>query len=319
VETISGRVVSGAPDRLTLHVNDKRSDLAASGSSFGARVSLQPGRNRVRVVGTDARGVEASDEVTVEYRRGIRVVLTRPVDGHTLSADDPPVVLVEGQVSDPTVSEVWIVGNDRRTAVPVRNGRFLLVTPALEPVLRLRAETLVNGRTAQHSETVTVRSGSTLERVALVIVPWATSASGAQVDVTASWRRVAEKADAPVVALSLDVIRSSRSGIPAEVFYLRNPKPGVYTFELRYRGPADAEAVAPSFHIHQRQAATLSSRKLDPVTLSGAGKVLLTKVLFPFGVLWDQEDWFSGRVLSADSITKFRMPDGVTWMELKGR
>jgi hypothetical protein len=46
---------------------------------------------------------------------------------------------------------------------------------------------------------------------------------------------------------------------------------------------------------------------------------LLAKVLFPFGVLWDQEDWFSGRVLSADSITKFRMPDGVTWTELKGR
>jgi hypothetical protein len=37
----------------------------------------------------------------------------------------------------------------------------------------------------------------------------------------------------------------------------------------------------------------------------------------PFGALWDEDDWFTGQSQSAEAVTKFRFPDGVSWMERK--
>jgi hypothetical protein len=61
----------------------------------------------------------------------------------------------------------------------------------------------------------------------------------------------------------------------------------------------------------------LTPRTLKPVSLSGAGRTVLTKVLMPQAILWDQDDWFSGRSESVDTVTKFRIPDGISWVERK--
>jgi hypothetical protein len=37
----------------------------------------------------------------------------------------------------------------------------------------------------------------------------------------------------------------------------------------------------------------------------------------PHAILWDQEDWFSGRSESVDAVTKFRIPEGISWVERK--
>ena len=83
------------------------------------------------------------------------VMLTRPLDGHRLGPDDPPLVAVEGRVDDVSVTTVSIVTNGRRVQVPVTAGRFRHVVPVLDQVVHIRAETSIDGR---GSETVTVRA-----------------------------------------------------------------------------------------------------------------------------------------------------------------
>jgi hypothetical protein len=34
-------------------------------------------------------------------------------------------------------------------------------------------------------------------------------------------------------------------------------------------------------------------------------------------VLWSDDDWFTGQSSSAETITKFRFPDGIHWIERK--
>jgi hypothetical protein len=46
------------------------------------------------------------------------------------------------------------------------------------------------------------------------------------------------------------------------------------------------------------------------------GRVLVGKLLYPLGMLWDQDDWSSGRSESSETITKFNS-DGVSWIERK--
>ena len=43
----------------------------------------------------------------------------------------------------------------------------------------------------------------------------------------------------------------------------------------------------------------------------------MARILLPQGILWEQDDWFTGQSQSADSVTKFRLPDGVAWTERK--
>ena len=41
-------------------------------------------------------------------------------------------------------------------------------------------------------------------------------------------------------------------------------------------------------------------------------------MLLPHGVMWDQDDWFTGRSEGPETITKFRIPEGITWTERRG-
>ena len=60
-------------------------------------------------------------------------------------------------------------------------------------------------------------------------------------------------------------------------------------------------------------------RRVEKLLIDNAlGRTLeVLRWLLPQGILWEQEDWFTGRSESADTITKFRLPDGVTWTERK--
>jgi hypothetical protein len=60
----------------------------------------------------------------------------------------------------------------------------------------------------------------------------------------------------------------------------------------------------------------LSVRPLNIAPVNGPRRVL-ARLLMPYGVLWDQEDWFTGRSQNAETVTKFRFPDGVSWIERK--
>jgi hypothetical protein len=113
----------------------------------------------------------------------------------------------------------------------------------------------------------------------------------------------------------LPAASKTAGGAPSDVFYLRGLKPGVYTLIVRYRGTSALGDVRPTLYLPDRD--DLNPRTLKPVPLNGSGRSVLTKILMPQAVLWDQEDWFSGRSESADAVTKFRIPEGISWVERK--
>ena len=144
---------------------------------------------------------------------------------------------------------------------------------------------------------------------------WPTGTDGSSVEVSATWRAHSERLDGPVQTMRLPAASKTADGVLSDVFYLRGLKPGVYTLIVRYRGSAPLGDVRPTLYLPDKD--HLTPRTLNPVPLNGAGRRVLTKVLMPHAILWDQEDWFSGRSESADTVTKFRIPEGISWVERK--
>jgi len=308
-DVISGTLVGGQPERVVVQIGERTSVPTLAGRAFATAVKLSPGANRVRVLATDAQGVEVEEVVTVQYKPPVApdVAITSPRDGHTLAPDDPPLVAVEGQVSDPGQSTVWIVANDRRVMVPVTAGRFRHVLPVLEPMVRVRAETGSEGR---GSATVTVHAGAAMPAIGLSLVDWPRHTAG-PAHMTVTWRPNPAKLEGGAPPLLLRGLAADTGDAGADVFYLRNARPGVYTFSMTYRAGA-TPAVRPVLYLAG------APRSLTPVTLDGSGRVVLARLLLPQGVLWEQEDWFTGRSASGNTVTKFRFPEGVSWTERLG-
>lgn len=318
-DTISGTVVGAALERLVLYVNDVPHGLPADQGSFRAPVTLEPGPNHLRAVATGPGGLEAEDTVTIEYRPPARsngIVITKPADRLGLGSDDPPFVVVEGRVQDRDVPTVALVVNDRRVAVRTVDGRFRQVVPVLETVIRIWAEHGTDAGAVHRSQTVTVHGPDPVGApTALLVMDWPDGTDGAHIEMTATWRARAETLDVPDQTVSVAGLSSIPDRRPSEVFYVKNLKPGVYTFVLRYRAPTPLGAARTTLYLARE--GRLSPRALEPVSLNGSGRRVLARLLLPYGVLWEQDDWFSGRSESVDTVTKFRVPEGITWVERK--
>ena len=100
-----------------------------------------------------------------------------------------------------------------------------------------------------------------------------------------------------------------------QIFFFRRPRPGVYSFTLRYRAVDTTRELRPT--LYMPRAGQLTRLTGSPIVANGLGPLLLGRVLLPYGVLWEQDEWFTGRSESVDAVTKFRSPDGVTWIERK--
>ncbi len=318
VETVSGKIVGGHAARLVLYMNDTSREVVNNEGSFQTNVSLQRGLNHIRVVATDWRGTESEDTITVEYITPAvpnGIAITRPRDGHTLTPDVPPVIQVEGQVDSPDVRTVRLVVNGRRIAVPVYDGRFRKALPVAEPVVRLWAELPRKRGPPLRSQALTVRTASRSPSLGFILIDWPQGAVGNDVEVSATWRARPERLDSPVQSVPLKVLGAQPNGAPPQVFYIRTLKPGVYTFVLN-ASEVWASGVRPTLYLPG--AGQLNSRNLKSFSLMGTGKVVLARVLLPHGVLWEQDEWFTGQSISADTTTKFRLPDGIVWKEREG-
>ncbi|HXG05195.1 MAG TPA: hypothetical protein VNO23_17500 [Candidatus Binatia bacterium] len=222
---------------------------------------------------------------------------------------------MEGEVDDAGVETVWLVANDRRIPAVAHAGRFRAVLPVSVPVLRVWAEASRNGAPPGRSGTVTVRGPETAEPATVLVLDWPAGTEGLDVEVTGTWRERPETLeDRPRPVRFAAVARRSGTG-PADVFYLSNVKPGVYTVVLRYRG-APGGRMRPTLYLPAAEG--LRPHVLTPTPLAREGTVVLARFLLPFGVFWDQEAWFSGTSESVDTVTKFRLPEGVVWVERKG-
>ena len=319
VEPMAGRIIGPAPEQFTLYVNGSPQPVTVTEQSFSASVALTPGLNRVRVVATGPDGAETEDSVTVEYvppqaPKG-RIVLLSPTDGARLSPDDPPFVVVEGRAEDKSIGSLSVVVNGRQTVVPVREGRFRHIAPATDPTLKIWAEGTAADGTKQRSEAVTVYAEAPTGSMGILVVDWPPLLDGDQVEITGTYRGMSSRVDVPTQPLVLKSGGPAPGGGRPEVYYLRNLKPGVYTFVLRYRTPQPAGAAQPVLYLNI--GGILIPHMLKPVPLQGSGRAVMAKVLLPHGILWEQDDWFSGRSESAETVTKFRVPEGITWTERK--
>jgi len=314
-QTISGRLLGGTAERVMLYVNGQAIAMSRTERSFESSVPLRPGSNSVRAVAVDRTGLEVEDIITVQYAtppltNGI--VLVSPDDEFTLGPEDPPVVVVEGEVQDKTIDTVWVVANDRRVPVTTQDGHFRQVIVASEPVLRVWAEAALNGNPLQRSKMVTVRSDGSATTTGVLGVQWPRGMDPADVEVSATWRSHADRLDIPAQTVSLPALAGSGKGTVSDVFYLRGVKPGVYTLTMRGRGTLPPSDVRSTLYVPGK--AGFSESPLRPTRL-GNGRTVLAKVLLPYGVLWTQDDWFSGVSESADTVTKFRIPEGISWVE----
>jgi hypothetical protein len=319
VEAVSGQLLGGAPEQLLLYVNGARTAVRVTGSSFETLVPLEPGFNRLRAVAVAPGGIESDDAITIDYTLPVSsttITLTSPRDGVTLGLDEAPIVVVEGRVDDRTLDTVWLVVNGRRIRTSAREGQFRRVVPVSAPVLRIWAETPANGAPAHRSDVVTVHGAGSGKPMSVLVMDWPSGATGLNAEVSATWRPSPETLDETSQTIKFSPAEGPSRGGPPDVFYLRGLKPGVYTVTLRYHGPTPAGAAIPTLYLPDQQG--LSPRRLPPVSLDGNGRAMLAKVLLPYGVFWDQDEWFSGRSESVDTITKFRLPEGVSWVERKG-
>lgn len=318
VEIVSGQIVSGKPERLVLYSNGVPRDVVVEEKSFQASVVLAPGLNQLRAVATDWRGVQVEDAITLEYVPSpiqSRVVISSPKDGVRLGPDDLPVVVVEGQVEDHRLSTVWIVANDARIPVRSYNGRFRHAVPAFEPVLRLRVETERDNRPPDHSQTVTVYSAASSHATGVLVIDWPPATVGIRAEVTATWRATPARLDPPAQPIPLHIPGATPDRLPPDIFCIRNIKPGVHTFLLSYRAPAVPTDVHATLYLPET--GSVNVRSLGPLRLKPSGEVILARVLVPQGILWEQDDWFTGHSESADTVTKFRFPEGISWRERK--
>lgn len=318
VETVTGKIAGGPTDRLLVYVNEVPTELAIGAGAFRTSVPLQPGLNQLRAVATGPEGIETEDSIAIEYvpqAPSNGVALTTPADGLIITPEDPPVVVVEGSVDDRSATTVWLVANDRRIAVRVSDGRFRKILPAVEPTLRVWAETSRAGEPGSRSQIVTVHTTGPRKPSGVLVMEWPRGSEDLDVEVSALWRPHPDRLDEAAQPVRLAAVLKPSGTGPLDVFWLRNVRPGVYTMILRYRGLPPNGEVHPTLYVPDRDG--LAGRVFRPVRLDSAGKAILAKMLLPQGVLWEQDGWFSGSSESVDTVTKFRFPEGINWVERK--
>jgi hypothetical protein len=313
---VTGRVLGGPADQLSLYVNDALTEVVLGGDgTFGASVLLQPGLNRLRAVASGPGDTRAEGSVSIEYVPAGpgRIVFTSPGDGFVLGPDAPPVIVVEGMVEDKTVTTLSLLANDRRVPVKVSAGRFRKVLPTFAPVLHLRAETSGGDGPGSRSETITVYVGGPRKPSGVLIMEWPEGTQGLEVEASAVVRFTPERLDGPVQTIRVPGVLRTMVTAPFEVFWLRGVAPGAYTVRLRHRGVSPGGDVPATLYIPDKDG--MAARPLPAVRLRAGGTTVLARILLPHGVLWEQDDWFSGRSEGSDTVTKFRIPEGISWVE----
>jgi hypothetical protein len=243
------------------------------------------------------------------------IALSSPADGLIITPDEPPVVVVEGSVDDRRTTTLWVVANDRRIPVEVSDGRFRKIVPVVAPTLRVWAEASPVGEPGSRSQIVTVHTTGARKPSAILVIEWPRESQDLDVEVSAFWRAHPDTVDEVAQLVRLTAVSQPSSAGPSDVFWLRNARPGAYSMVLRYRGLPPNEDVHATLYVPEGDG--LAAREIRPVRLGSSGKAVLARVLFPHGVLWEQDGWFSGSSESVDTVTKFRLPDGINWVERK--
>jgi hypothetical protein len=313
--TGSPTIAPGVPSAITPGTSgiDTRTGARESAVGGGASAEAPPdtgsGRAGPVVAQRETRG---SSQERAGTRGPGRVAITAPQSGHTLSPDDPPIVIVRGRVDDPEVSTVWLAANSRRIPLRVRDGKFEYPLVVIDRTTTISAE--APSSAVRRSEPIIVHAAPNAVTTGVVILDWGEARPAGVVEMVATWRARADRLEGQQGKV---LVRAAPlpEDIPFSAFYVRNMNSGVYTFVLGYRGFDAATRMTPRFYLTTPGTPTV--RDLTQVSLSGSGKTVAVRIMVPQAVLWEQDDWFTGRSEASDTITKFR-DDGTSWIERKG-
>jgi hypothetical protein len=223
-------------------------------------------------------------------------------------------LVVDGRVENRALTTVWVLANQRAVAIPVRDGRFVGVVPMLEPRARLWVESRLSDGTVERSDPVTV-SAQNRGQFGLLMLDWVNGAPSAPVEVRATRRDAPGDINGVAAPVSLRSVGQASGNAAPEAIYIKNLKPGVYTFTVRVAGAVSTTRVRPTVYFSSNNG-RMSERALKGVEVDGKAAVVVARILLPQGILWDDEGW-TGKSESADTITKFRFPEGITWIERK--
>ena len=315
----TGTAPSGIAPSGTAPGTGRSADAGAPGpGQQPAGTSTTPGRATDSGAGTSTEsraetGAARQGPAVAQERGGgrgpARVAITTPSSGHTLSADDPPIVVVRGRVDDPEIATIWLSANSRRIQVPVKDGKFEYPVVVIDRTTTISAE--ANSSAVRKSESITVHAAPDALATGVVILDWGIAKPAGAIEMSGTWRARSDRLDGQQGKLA---VRNAPlpDEIPMTAFYVRNMQSGVFTFVLGYRGMDAASRVQPKFYLTTPGAPTV--RELKPITLSGTGKAVTVRFLLPQGVMWEQDEWFAGRSEASDTITKFR-DDGTSWIE----
>jgi hypothetical protein len=302
-----------------IDLNGRQQLLDVWENAFDGEIVLRPGQNRIRVVAMGPRGPVAERSVQVEYvppppSSAIRIV--RPVDGTVFNAPGQDLIEVEGEVSDPNLQQARVVFNEFAFPVTIRGGRFSAVVPAIAPEITIWAE--AHGSSGSHSsDPVRIRREpySAARAYVLLYLPMATRRVEARL-----W--LAHRANPADVDSARRVTSHFPAGTPGSdrtsiLFAIPVAQVGAYTLALDYRIPSGDSAergwcllVIPGTNGYR-------NLRLGPFQLSGKGRATLAKFLLPYGIFWEEDFWFTAFGEGAESFSKFRHADGVSWTELK--
>lgn len=238
------------------------------------------------------------------------ITILAPTNSHTLPLGDPPIVVVEGAVPGRSTSTVTLVANGDHRVVPVVDGRFRQVLPVIDSTTRFWAEVSENGAPVRSAVVTIGREVGKAPAVLVLLEGPEEIARTAKMSVT--WRRRSDRLDEPIRPVAVNAVRDTSRVGAFIAFYVPAMKEGVYTFVLESSASPPGRA-RPSLYLHSAGGVRVRTMETSP----GSGPVLQARVLLPQGTFWDDDDWFTGRSESVDTITKFRFPDGVSWIERK--
>jgi len=238
--------------------------------------------------------------------------IVTPRDGLTLGAEDAPIVIIEADVADADDATLWLVANGYRTPVRVRDGRLRVAMPVLERTTRLWIEApAAAGEPPRKSNEITVVNTAPGPVSVLAIESPLNSAEHLQV--TASWRPFANRFDGVVNGIPLRRFDAGHDVEPSTFFYMRHSGVGVFRFIVR--GRADAPSSTVSTRLYHLLNGRFAVRDVRSVRIGVGASGIAARILFPFGVEWNQSEWFTGRAEGSDTITQFRFPEAVGWTE----
>jgi len=320
IQPLAGRVSGGGAKTILVQLNGREQILDLWDNAFEGEVTLRRGKNQLRVVAMGPRGPLAEKSLEVEYvppppSSAIRII--RPTDGTVLSDAGQDLIEVEGEVSEPGIAEARVVLGELAIPVAVKDGHFSVMVPITASETTIWAE--ARGERGSHSsDPVTIRRESFKAVRAFVLLYLPTPSRKADARLWLSQRANMSDTDSPRKVTSHFPSGPPPSERTSLLFTVPAMQDGAYTLALDYRIPT-GEAVEKGWCFIIVPGTTgYRGLRLGPFKLSGKGRVVLAKFLRPYGIFWEEDYWFTAVAEGAESFTKFRHTEGVSWTELKG-